>query len=319
MVTLRQLQHALALAEHGNFHAAARAVHLSQPALSRSIKALESQLGATLFDRGDGGVQPTVFGRVLLSRARTTLGETDELLREIRLLKGLDEGRLTLGLGVYAAEMSANRAAGELMSRHPGLELKIRLTNWADVRAAVETGEVELGVAEISEAQTSPELTTEPVGQHRMILFCRHDHPLAGRAQVNADDLAPYPTVAPRLPGRVVDRYPGKTRIDPVSGHLLPSIEVDDFSSARLVVSGSHAFGTASPIQIEPWLARGELQIINFSADWLQLNYGFIYRRNRMLSPAAKAYMALVRNLEAQVSAENDRLLRELSTPDGTD
>ena len=59
MVEVRQLRHLLAVAEHGNFHRAARAVHLSQPALTKSIQQLERQFGATLFDRTGRRVEPT--------------------------------------------------------------------------------------------------------------------------------------------------------------------------------------------------------------------------------------------------------------------
>ena len=73
MSTLKQLSHALTLtlARHGNFHRAAKAENLSQPALSRSIRSLEEGLGAQLFDRQTEVVTPTLYGEALLQRART--------------------------------------------------------------------------------------------------------------------------------------------------------------------------------------------------------------------------------------------------------
>ncbi len=71
---LRLLRHARALAEEGSFGRAARALHLTQPALSRSIQELERRTGIQLFDRNKGGVEPTDLGRVFLVHARELLG-----------------------------------------------------------------------------------------------------------------------------------------------------------------------------------------------------------------------------------------------------
>ncbi len=69
MLDLKLLHQALILARHRNFARAAEALHLTQPALSRSIAGLEAALGEKLFDRTRQGVEPTSFGRMLLARA----------------------------------------------------------------------------------------------------------------------------------------------------------------------------------------------------------------------------------------------------------
>ncbi len=317
MITLKQLRHAMAVAQHHNFHRAAEAENISQPALSRSIRALEERLGVPLFDRQGASVEVTLYGKVLLQRAGNALVETEELQREIQLLKGLETGELKIAMGVYAAEMSAGRAAGELIAHYPDLNCRLKLTSWKDLAALITTRAVDLAIGEISTLGDAPELKTEAVGQHRVILFCRRGHPLAGRTRLSAEDLSNYPTVAPRLPPRAVGLFPGRTRLDRITGDLLPSIEVDDLASARLVVSTSHAFSFATPVQIEPWLRSGELEVLAFDAPWLQLNYGFIYLRNRMLSPAAEIYMGWVRRIEEEVRERNGALMTELGREPG--
>lgn len=317
MITLKQLRHAIAVAQYGNFHRAAEAENISQPALSRSVRALEEQLGAQLFDRQGAAVEPTLYGAALLQRAGRALVETEELQREIELLKGLETGELRVAMGVYAAEMSAGRAAGELVANHPGINCRLKLTSWKDLAPLVTSRSVDLAIGEISTLGDTPELATESIGRHRVILFCRRDHPLADRDQVSTGDLADYPTVMPRLPPRAVGLFPGRSRLDRATGDLLPSVEVDDLASARLVVSSSHAFAFATPVQIEPWLRSGEFKVLGFDAPWLQLDYGFIYLRNRMLSPAAEAYMALVRRIEGEVSERNRALMKRLGREPG--
>ena len=150
MTTLKQLAHASALARHGNFHRAAQSQNISQPALSRSIRALEEQLGVPLFDRKGTTVSPTLYGTALLQRAANIFGETAELTREIQLLKGLGAGSLHVAMGVYAGEISASRAAGELLERHPDVRCRLRLTDWTQVADLVASRSVDLGIAEIS-------------------------------------------------------------------------------------------------------------------------------------------------------------------------
>ncbi|MEI8352823.1 MAG: LysR family transcriptional regulator [bacterium] len=69
MFDMRRLRHALALAEHRNFARAATALHITQPALSRSIQSLEDALGVHLFDRNPRDVEPTAFGELVLRHA----------------------------------------------------------------------------------------------------------------------------------------------------------------------------------------------------------------------------------------------------------
>jgi DNA-binding transcriptional LysR family regulator len=312
MITLKQLRHALALERHGHFNRAAKAERISQPALSRSIRALEEQLGVPLFDRQGGSVVPTLFGAALLRHAAQALGETDELLREIELLKGLEAGQLEVAMGVYAAEMSAARSIGELVERHPAVNCRIRLTSWKDLAGLVTAGSVDLGVGEISTLGDKQEFEIEPLGRPRVVLFCRRDHPLVGRRRLSNEDLADFPTATPRLPPRGIGLFPGKTRVDPETGDLLPTIEVDNLTSARLVVAGSDAFGLATPVQIEDSLRSGEFRVLDFHRPWMELDYGFIYLRNRMLSPAAKAYMDIVRHIDGEMREANEALMAEM-------
>lgn len=312
MITLKQLRHAIALAKHGNFHRAANAEHLSQPALSRSITALEAELGVPLFDRHSSPVLPTTFGKTLLRRAQSVLDDTHEIQREIQLLQDLEVGSLIVAMGVYAAEMSAAKAMGKLIAKHPDIDCRLRLTSWADLLPLVESGDVDLAIGEISALENTARLTVTPVGEHELVFFCRAGHPLSGHRSVTEKDLANYPTAMVRIPPRGVGVFPGRTRQDPDSGALLPSIEVDDLASARSVIACSDAFGLATPLQIAPWLLGGAFHVLPFFRPWMKLNYGFIALSNRMMSPAASLYMRMVQDLEADVERENSEWMERV-------
>lgn len=309
MMKLKQLSNAIALMRHGNFLRAAKAVNMSQPAFSRSIRSLEDSLEVTLFDRLKGNVQPTTYGEALLSQAEIILQEADELERKMMLLKGLDAGKLSVAMGVYPAEISASRAAGKLIEQHPKLRCRIRLVSWRDATSLVLSRSVDLGVAEISHLKDVQTLDVEPIGEHEVVLFCRHGHPLLKHEKVTKSDLDHCQLAVVRGPPRMASVLPGMGEIDPLSGDFLPSIEVDDLTSARDIVLHSDAFSIITPLQLEPWLRSGEAKILPFREPWMKLAYGFIHLRNRMLSPAVSAYMRLVREIETEQARRNRKLM----------
>ncbi len=311
-IKLQHLAHALELSRCGSFHRAAKAQHLSQPAFSRSIRALEESLGVPLFDRQGMAVTPTYYGEALLARAATILDQTQELEREIELLQGLETGHFAVAVGAYAGELSANRAMAELIQRHPKLYCTVKLSSWRRLVDLVRERAVDLGVAEVSTLGTAADLVAEPVGQHALIFYCRRGHPLLARETVSKSDLDAYPLVSIRIPPRAASLFPGKGDLDAHTGDWIPHVEVDDLATARTLVLASDVFGVAAPVQIEPWLRSGEFCVLPHRPSWLKLDYGFIYLRNRTLAPAARRFMAIVREIEAELDVRNRRLIRTI-------
>ncbi|MCU0989439.1 MAG: LysR family transcriptional regulator [Xanthomonadales bacterium] len=310
-LTLRHLRHALALERHGSFHRAAGAEAISQPAFSRSIRALEDTLGAQLFDRTSPRVLPTAFGKALLRRAREVIDQSEEIRREIDLLRGLYTGHLAVAMGVFAAEVSAAAALGELVRRHPGIRCRSSLATWRTVVERVLSGAVDLGTAEISTLRDHEALSVAPVGQHPVVFFCRAGHPLLSKRRLAKADLDAFPMAVPRAPRRALGLFPGDFVVDPETDDLIPAIEVEELVSARAVVLASNALSLAAPIQIESSIRQGELCVLPYWQPGMQLDYGFIWIRNRLLSPAAEMYMDIVRELEVDRSRRNQGLFEE--------
>ena len=312
MLTLNQLANALALQEHGNFRRAAEAQHLSQPAFSRSIQKLEASLGVTLFNRQTSGVKPTIYGEALLRRADTMLVEAHEIERETRLLRKFDIGTVSLAMGFYVAEISGCRAVAEMVRLHPELRCQITVKDWRDVEETVLDRRVDIGFLGINLIEENKQLRVVPVGQQEFVCFCRSGHPLLERENLSKSDLDAYPVVTVRLPPPMATLFPGKSYLDKNSGDLIPSIQAGDQTIARVIVAGSDAFSVATPVQIEPGLRSGEFSVLDFREPWMKFDYGFIYRQDRMLAPAAEAFMQHVRQIETEVTQRNQYLIEEL-------
>ena len=311
MISNRQLAHALTLFRHGNFTRAAAESHLSQSAFSRSIRGLEKELGVMLFDRYSNSVVPTVYGKALLRRAEAIIADTEELEREIRLIQGLESGSFSVALGIYPAEVSGNQAVGKMVYDHPDLHYRISLGTWQHVNKLVLSRRVDLGFAATSIADTDEKLVTETVGEHEMLLYCRKNHPLSGCAKLSKQDLDQFPLVSIRIPGELADTIPGKSDIDYSTGHLIPSVEVDDLITAQSVVANSNGIGVAFPIQIASQLESGDFKLLGFKKPWLKPSYGFIFLRNRSISPAAEIFMKHVFEIEKDVQQKNQMLIEK--------
>jgi DNA-binding transcriptional LysR family regulator len=96
--------------------------------------------------------------------------------------------------------------------------------------------------------------------------------------------------------------------IDPESGDYLPPVKTDTLRTARDVVLASDAVSAAPLSLIARDIQAGRLAALKLRATWLCTSYGFVYRRDRLLSPAAEAFIAEVRAVEAELSSEERRL-----------
>ena len=144
-----------ALAAHKSFALAAKALNISQPSLTRSLKAIEKSLGVQLIDRR--GVTPTIFGEIVLRNGERVPDGLSELIREIDLARGLGMGELRVAAGPYPADISAVRAVGVLAARHPKLAVELRIADWGRVAADALESRIDLGLAEITEAARDPD------------------------------------------------------------------------------------------------------------------------------------------------------------------
>ncbi|MEW6125170.1 MAG: LysR substrate-binding domain-containing protein [Pseudomonadota bacterium] len=185
---LRQLRQFVMLAEMLNFRRAAERLNMAQPPLSVSLRKLETELGAPLFERTTREMHLTAFGRVFLDRARRTLFEADQALQTARAATTGEEGSLTIGFvgtaiyGVLPRLIPAYRAA------FPRVELMLRESTSTEILSQIEKGTLNLGIVRAPLAQTTAAIL-EPIEKDHLVLAIPRSHALARRRKITLADL----------------------------------------------------------------------------------------------------------------------------------
>ncbi|MCB9592327.1 MAG: LysR family transcriptional regulator [Sandaracinaceae bacterium] len=140
------LRNFLLIVEHGTFTAAARHAHLSQPALTASIRRLEEQLGARLLSRGRRGAALTAAGAALVPSAKAALAAVEEGRRAVLEVEELDRGEVRIGAGATACTYLLPPTLAAFRRAHPGVKLWLRELTTDEAREAIDAGDIDLAV-----------------------------------------------------------------------------------------------------------------------------------------------------------------------------
>ena len=122
------------------------------------------------------------------------------------MAKGLETGRLEIGSGVAPAELLMGTAMGRLSRRYPHIYMNIRVDDFSVLTKFLQSGQIELFVAETSELEMATDFLVTPLNVLKMHFFCRHGHPLMDRLpHLTLKETLEYPLVMTKLPRRVTD------------------------------------------------------------------------------------------------------------------
>lgn len=190
------LQSFLAVAETGSFSRAAERVFLTQPAVSKRIAGLESQLGARLFDRIGKRVQLTPAGTALHERAHRLLRDLDEVKRSIADLSGTIAGELRLATSHHIGLHRLPEPLKRFHASYPAVRLDLRFMDSEQACNEVARGEIELAIVTLPPSLETPLRATRVWSDPLDIVVARH-HPLARAQAVQVKDLAAVPAILP--------------------------------------------------------------------------------------------------------------------------
>ncbi len=182
---LDQLRYFLRVAELRNFTRAANALHMSQPALSRSIQRLEDELGRPLFERRSRSVALTDAGTRFQAAARQITVTLDEVKAE--LIDDAERGRIRLGAIPTIAPFFLPGLLREFARDYPGASLLVQEDTTDNLIHRCKQGEIDLALLALPISVRY--LDVEPLFDEELLLVVAHDHPLAGKRRIGIRDI----------------------------------------------------------------------------------------------------------------------------------
>jgi DNA-binding transcriptional LysR family regulator len=210
-MTLVQLRHLIALAETGSFVRSAQQLALTQPALSRSIRALEDELGHPLFDRIGRRSELTAFGQEVLTRARPLVFEADALREAGERLTARETGVIRVGMGSGAGAMLMTPFLLRMGTLYPGVHAEVSRANTELLVQRLRARTLDALAIDARSLAPAPDLRMDHVYEMRGTFMCRPDHPLAKKRRVSFADLRRYPIASSPLSDEIarllMERY----------------------------------------------------------------------------------------------------------------
>jgi DNA-binding transcriptional LysR family regulator len=212
MMTLVQLRHLISLAQSGSFTRSAAALFLTQPALSRSIRALEEELGQPLFDRVGRRSMLTPFGTGALQRARHLVFEADELARSGREMRDGRSGTVRIGLGSGPGAMLMTPLLRTMAKSHPTIHVQVARGHTDVLARALRERELDALVVDARSLSPAPDLRVASLVEMRGAFMVRANHPLTRwKGALRFDALREFPIASTPLSEDVartmVERY----------------------------------------------------------------------------------------------------------------
>ncbi|MAR93160.1 MAG: LysR family transcriptional regulator [Pseudomonadota bacterium] len=283
---IAELQAFLAVAESGSFSRAALQLHLTQPAVSKRIRQLESDLHSQLFDRIGRQVLLTESGRELLPRARRIVLELEDMRRALSRLSGEVEGTLKIGTSHHIGLHRLPPVLKIFSRRYPQVKLDIRFIDSEMAFDLVMQGKLELGIVTLPpEPVTS--LETRAVWRDPLAFMAAADHPLTRVEQLALADLAACPAILPSMSTftrRIVEGLFSEHRLQievPISTNYLETIKMmTSIGLGWTVLPATMLDAEVKPLPVNQAALSREL--------------GIVYHPGHSLSNAAKAILQLL-------------------------
>jgi DNA-binding transcriptional LysR family regulator len=282
---LRQLSVFASVAKHLSFVRAAEELHLTQPAVSMQIKELEAAVELPLFERAGRVVRLTMPGEYLLVYARRVLATLREAQTVMAGLRGLEAGRMTIGM-VSTAEYFLPRLLARFRAEHPAVQMRLSVGNREELVRRLRDNEVDLAV--MGRPPRDLDTRGEPFAAHPLSIIASPEHPLARRRRLAPKSLDAEEFIL-REPGSgtraAMEQFFRDQRISPPVAMEMSSNET---IKQAVIANMGLAFVSLHTVALE--LAAGQLVALQVTGLPLLRSWHIVNIQGKPLSPAAEAF-----------------------------
>lgn len=292
-----------AIVTHESILQAAKALGLSQPALTKSLQEAEEIVGARLFDRHARGADATPFGLTVAASARRLLAEIGRLEDELDSLDGGDGGPVVVGALPVAAAGVLPGALARLKIARPDIEVRVTQGRTEELISQLTVREIDLIIGQLYPMPENDGLVRTPFYSEPISVLARHDHPIFGQGLDAAQALAAYSVVLPTVSQRVGREIDGLL----AEMGVLPRQPLRSSSAAmiREILYATDSVAVMPHMLLAGDLLRGAMRLLPIEAEARPRPAGLIRRGDTPLLRNAQAFVEAARGYVGEIE---DRL-----------
>lgn len=292
----------------GSIHAAARELGQSQPALSKSLRALEEDLAAPLLTRTSHGVEPTAYGRAFYQRAQIVMDELRKAQEDVLQLRGQLEGRLSVAIAPAITMQLAPMLFKAFRRECPAVELHIVEGIWPSVGEPLREGTVDLALGPVLADVPRAEFTVEVLFEVPMAVVVRPDHPLASSTSIHE-----------LMQGEWLHQGAGGSAsvlIKRLFADLqLPeptiSVASRSLTATILMLQTMDLIAMLPRTMLDMEHIKGTLIALDLKEKFRPNQLGLVYRADRPLTRVAQIFATLTRRSSAHLAQSDNAIVRK--------
>ena len=289
---MNQLEVLAVVAEEKSFSRAAEVLHRTQPAISQAVQRLEQEIGEKLFDRSSKNGTLTLAGEVLLDYAKQMLNLRQTARNAIKEMRDLHHGKVTISANEHTV-FYLLPVIQEFRRLYPLVKIEVQRGVASRIPKEVLAREVELGV--ISFKPNDKAVNSTPVLVDELTLIVSPQHPLANRKSVSVKELGVETFVAHNAPSpyrqKVIETF------DKHQTKLHIAIELPSLEAIKRLVEKGVGVALVPKLTAQNEITNGQLHAVSVREMKLERKLNIIYRRNSVLSHAAKSFLKLAKEM----------------------
>ncbi len=298
---LKQLRLLVAIDRHGSIQAAAREVHVSQPAATKMIRDLEEDFEATLFSRTNRGVVPTEAGNALIFHSKLLLTQISNAAQDLDDLTEGKSGHVVVGTLLAAAPLLLPTAIEGLLHERPKVAVKVIEGANAMLIPGLLSGELDMIVGRLPTYNLASNLSLERLIDEKIVIIAGRQHPLVGKSGLTFKDLKDFSWILPPSDTtlrRQVDHF-FTTRENYAPPSVIDSVS---YLTNRSLLSTRNFLYPVPEHVAKTDIAAGILSVIDWDVPFGIGPVGITHRGDEFLSPAASAFRSALRVAARQIS-----------------
>lgn len=282
------------VAETRSFSKTSRIVHLSQPAVSLQIQALEEFFETKLFDRSGGEINLTPAGEFLYPQAKHILDHYTDIEKEMRKISGAMKGGFTLGASTSIGNHVLPRVIIAFKKEHPKVKISMMVGNTKRIEELVKSGFIDFGL--VAGECIGGKLKRETIMSDDLILIVSRDHPWAKKKVVSILDVLKEPFIL-REEGsgtrQIIEEYFAMNGISIHDMHI--AMVLGSTASIKEAVEAGIGVSIVSKWAVQRELADGRLKLVTFREGTIQRDLSLILPARKHFTHVMDEFLIFLR------------------------